>query len=336
MTVVKHIDLQKYRENLVVIMKTMGPARVMAVVKADGYGHGLVETARAASEAGVPILGVLDIESGLELRKAGIQTPAFAWLHSPSSDFQTAVRAGIELSINSIQELENVARVEGVAKVHLKLDSGLSRNGIRPEYWEALVKRAVALDNSDRIDLVAVWTHLSGTSQIDDRDALHVFDAAFEKAVELGFTGYRHVASSPAAFSLPEARYELVRIGVSAFGTSPIENVTAESLGLSCPMTVTAEVIAPETISIGFLHGYFSLLEGKASVAIGENLYRVTKIGPLASKIEAGEYEIGDTVRVFGDSNELAPTAEALCELVETVTDELFTGLKANSVTYTV
>ena len=334
MTVAKHVDLAKFRANLAKIMGVMAPARVMAVVKADGYGHGLVETARAATEAGVPILGVLDIESGLELRKAGIHTPAFAWLHSPSSDFQTAVRAGIELSVNSLQELENVARVNGIAKVHLKLDSGLSRNGTRPEGWEALVQRAVALDDKEQIDLVAIWTHLSGTSRETDHRQLAIFDDAFKLAIGLGFTGYRHVASSPAAFSLPESRYELVRIGVSAFGTSPIEGIASSALGLSCPMTLTAEVLAQETISIGFLHGYFSLLEGKAQVAIAGKLYKVLKIGPLASRIEAGEYQPGDTVVVFGDSNELAPTAENLCELVNTVTDELFTGLKANSTIY--
>jgi alanine racemase len=313
----------------------MQPARVMAVVKADAYGHGLVEVSKAAVEAGVAMLGVLDVETGLELRAAGIGATAFAWVHSPSTDFASAIAANIELSASNLGELERISMAPGIAKVHLKLDSGLSRGGTRIEDWDGLVRRAVELDTQNQIDLVAVWSHLSGTSKTDDEKALETFDAAVQRAFELGFTGYRHVASSPAAFALPESRYELVRIGVSAFGTSPLDGSSASTLGLECPMSVTAEVISPEIISIGFLHGYFSNLSGRAEVKIGDRRYRVIEVGPLASKVDAGSYEVGDEVLVFGGEMSGAPTAEELCELVSTVTDELFTGLKTNSVIYT-
>ena len=306
----------------------------MAVVKADAYGHGLVEISKAATEAGVQILGVLDIETGLTLRKAGVETTAFAWLHSPNSDFATAVLAGIELSAGSLTELEQIAKAPGRAQVHLKIDTGLSRNGCRPELWQQFATRAMELQRAGEIDVVAVWSHLSGTSKTDDEKALDLFEIALNQAKELGFTGYRHIASSPAAFGLESSRYDLVRIGVSAFGTSPIEGLKASELGLGTPMTLTAEVISEGVISIGFLHGYFSQLSGKAQVAIGDKLYTVLKVGPLASTIESGDYEPGDQVLVFGPENVLAPTAEALCELVDTVTDELFTGLKTNLTAY--
>lgn len=331
MTVIKEVNLAVYKKNLETIVKTMAPTRVMAVVKADGYGHGMVETARAATEVGIPILGVLDVESGIELRKGGISTTAFAWLHSPSTDFATAIRADIELSASNLLELNRIALAPGVAKVHLKLDSGLSRNGASADEWPELVKRAVSLDKQGEIDLVAIWTHLSGTSLEVDRDSLAKFDAAASQAEKLGFAGYRHAAASPASFAIPESRYELVRIGVSAFGTSPIDGRSAESFGLSSPMSLKASVLSPGVISIGFLHGYFSQLAGKASVLINGNHYSVEQIGPLASKIEVGEYQPGDEVFVFGGS---AIPAEEICALVGTVTDELFTGIKANSVTY--
>ncbi|MEY4397586.1 MAG: alanine racemase [Actinomycetota bacterium] len=334
MTVAKHVDLAAYVRNLKTIREQMQPARIMAVVKADAYGHGLVEVAKAAATAGINLLGVLDVETGLELRLAGVQTTAFAWVHSPSTDFEAAIRSNIELSASSLAELERIAMAPGMAKVHLKLDSGLSRGGTRIEDWDALVTRAVALDARDKIDLVAVWSHLSGTSKSADEASIALFDEATNRAFDLGFTGYRHIASSPAAFALPQSRYELVRIGVSAFGTSPIEGRKASSFDLECPMTVTAEVIAPQVISIGFLHGYFSKLSGKAKVLIGGRAYQVTQVGPLASKIEAGDYSEGDEVLVFGGEDTGAPTAEYLCELVETVTDEIFTGLKANSTIY--
>ena len=334
LSVTKHVDLEIYRENLRTVKATMAPAQVMAVVKADAYGHGLVEAARAATEAGCEILGVLDIETGLSLRKAGIETPAFAWLHSANSDFSSAVRLGIELSAGSVSELELIAKASGRAQVHLKIDTGLSRNGCRPELWESLVERAFELEKAGEIDVVAIWSHLSGTSNDDDIKALELFDASVAIARRLGFNGYRHIASSPAAFAMPESRYEMVRIGVSAFGTSPLSNVAASKLGLGTPMEVTAEVISNGVISIGFLHGYLSKLEGLAQVEINSKLYKVNKIGPLASSIETGDYEPGDAVRIIGSEVQLAPTAEALCELVDTVTDELFTGLKANLTTY--
>lgn len=332
MSVTKHVDLSVYRANLKLTIDTMKPARVMAVIKDDGYGHGLIETAKAAAEAGVEILGVLDIETGMAIRQAGLKIATFAWLFSPESDFGLAARAGIELSAGSLSELEAIGSAGSRPRVHLKLDSGLSRNGCRPELWTAFVTRAMELDRQGAISVVAIWSHLSGTSEKVDRESLEIFEAASKEARELGFVGYRHVASSPSAFGLPASRYDLVRIGVSAFGTSPAGNVTAKTIGLGSPMSVTAEVISEGLISIGFLHGYFSDLSQRSSVRIGGNSYRVLKVGPLASAVETGNYSPGDIVGIFGQDN--SPTAEELCDLVGTVTDELFTGLKTNSTVY--
>lgn len=334
MTVTKTVDLKHYRQNLERIAEIVAPARVMAVVKADAYGHGLIPVAKAAVQAGIEFLGVLDIETGLQLRAAGVEADCFAWLHSPQSDFAKAVLAGIELSAGSMVELNTIAAAPGRAQIHLKVDSGLSRNGCRIENWGELVTRAIELDQLGEIDLVAIWTHLSGTSQGADEESLRVFESATETARALGFKGYRHAASSPAAFSLPQSRFDLVRIGVSAFGTSPIDGVKSSELGLNIPMTLTAEVLSPKVISIGFLHGYFSQLAEKAKVEVGGKVYKVLKIGPLASEIESGDYQLGDVVTIFGSENLLAPTAEELCELVGTVTDELFTGLKSNLTAY--
>jgi alanine racemase len=331
MSVQKHVDLAVYRANLESITQAMAPAKVMAVVKADAYGHGLLEISKAAVESGIDMLGVLDIETGLELRKAGIKVPCFAWLHSPQSNFAAAVKFGIELSVSSLAELNTIGDVQGVAKVHLKVDTGLSRNGCRFELWPELVGAAMELQKIGKIDIVAVWSHLSGTSREEDLKALSLFEEASQIAVSGGFTGYRHIAASPAAYSLPESRYDLVRIGVSAFGTSPLAGVEAAKLGLESPMTLTAEVIDTGIVSVGFLHGYFSRLANRSKVLIGEKPYRVLEVGPLASRIESGDYLPGDEVIVFGGS---AMSAEEICNLAETVTDELFTGLKATSVSY--
>ena len=334
MTVTKNIDLAIFRENLAIAIREMSPAKVMAVVKADAYGHGLIQCASAAIEAGVEMLGVLDIETGLSLRNAGIEAPAFAWLHSPESNFLAAVRANLDLSVSSLEELESIAAVEGIAKLHLKIDTGLSRNGCRIENWPALVQKALELQRDGRVTVVALWSHLSGTSIAADEESLEAFERASEIAAGLGFKGYRHVAASPAAFGLPKSRFDMVRIGVAAFGTSPISGKKSSELALRSPMTLTAEVLSPGVISIGFLHGYFSSLAGKAKVTVNGQEFLVSKIGPLASRIEEGGYEIGDKVTVFADEATGATTAEELCELAATVTDELFTGIKANLITY--
>lgn len=334
MTLTKHIDLSIYRQNLRTTIESMAPAKVMAVVKADAYGHGLVECAEAAIAAGAEALGVLDIETGIALRKAGITAPAFAWLHSPESNFSEAVRAGIDLSVSSLTELEKIASVPGIARIHLKIDTGLSRNGCRIELWPELVRKSIELQKAGEVHVVAIWSHLSGASLSEDELSLSRFEDAHETAQSLGFRGFRHAASSPAAFSMPQSRFDMVRIGVAAFGTSPVDSKKASEFGLKSPMKVTAEVIAPQVISVGFLHGYFSALAGRAKVLIGEREFLVTEIGPLASKIEAGSYEIGDSVLVFADNSHGGESAESLCELVGTVTDELFTGLKSNLVSY--
>ena len=334
MTVTKVIDLEAYRQNLGTIVKRMAPAQVMAVVKADGYGHGLIETSKAAEASGVKILGVLDIETGLKIRKAGVSTALFAWLHSPQSNFQLAVRAGIELSVSSMAELNAISRVDGISKIHLKLDTGLSRNGCRIENWSELVSSAMAFQRKGSVSVIALWSHLSGTSLEDDSASLELFNRGSDMAMELGFSGYRHLAASPAAFSLPASRLDMVRIGVSAFGTSPMSGINSEELGLRNPMKVTTEVHSSGVISIGFLHGYFSNLAGKALVSIGGKKYRVLQVGPLASSIEPGDYHPGDEVIVVDDAPASEYSAEALSSLAGTVTDELFTGLKANLTTY--
>ena len=331
MTVQKLIDLAVYRRNLEHIVQTMAPARVMAVVKADAYGHGLIPISETAISAGIELLGVLDIETGLELRGAGVISATFAWLHSPQSNFDEAIEAEIELSASSLAELNSIAAAKGVAKVHLKIDSGLSRNGCRIEDWPELVSKAMELHRKREIDVVAIWSHLSGTSKDEDLKSIDKFVAAHRTAVNHGFNGYRHIAASPAAFSLPESRFDLVRIGVSAFGTSPVDGVAASEFGLQSPMSVCAQVIADGEISIGFLHGYFSSLSNRTRVVIGGQPYRVLEVGSLSSRIESGDYSLGDSVEVFGGK---AISAEELCKTVGTVTDELFTGMKADSVSY--
>lgn len=333
MSITKTIHLSIYKDNLMKIQKTMAPSKVMAVVKADAYGHGIEHVAKAASDIGIELLGTLDIESALILRESGILTPCFAWLHSPTSNFSRAISENIELSASSVEELNRIADA-GVAKVHLKVDTGLSRGGATASEWPKLTAVAGELAKQGRIHWVAVWSHLAGTSEASDLDSQKLFEAACEVANAHGFQGYRHLASSPGAFALPSTRYEMVRIGVSAFGTSPLDGVKASELGLGCPMQITTKVISEQKIGIGFLHGLFSNLSDKAWVSINGEKVHVRQIGHLESELSPGNYRVGDEVIVFGDGTNNAPTAEELCEMAGTITDEIFTGIKSEVSTY--
>jgi alanine racemase len=188
----------------------------------------------------------------------------------------------------------------------------------------------MALQDAGSIKVLAVWSHLSVTSKTDDLKALAVFEKASQIASELGFNGIRHLASSPPAFNLPETRFDLVRIGVSAFGTSPIEGKTAEQVGLEIPMTATTTVVGGSEIGVGYLNGYPKNLAGKAIVKLTGKKFKVIAVNELTSTIETGDYLIGDEVVIF--DSEL--TAEYLAEVSDTVTDEIFTALKPNSRTY--
>ena len=114
-------------ENVETLRAAIGPVDALAVVKANGYGHGAVPSARAAIEGGATWLGVVDLGEALELRQAGLTVPILTWLHDPGEDFATAVEHSIEVGVSSIEQVD--AAASAGATVHLKVDTGLSRNG---------------------------------------------------------------------------------------------------------------------------------------------------------------------------------------------------------------
>ena len=161
------IDLAAVRGNIRALRELVAPAQVLAVVKAEGYGHGAELVARAALEAGADWLGAADIDEALALRAAGIEAPLLAWLHGPEIDLSAALAAEIDLGVSSLTQLEQVAE-HGRGRVHLKIDTGLSRNGCAPEDWIALVTRAADLEAAGRLEVRGIFSHLSNTDPAED------------------------------------------------------------------------------------------------------------------------------------------------------------------------
>ncbi|HEY9323907.1 MAG TPA: alanine racemase, partial [Agromyces sp.] len=236
-------------------LRRLTQSDVIAVVKADGYGHGAVRAAVAALAGGATRLGVADIGEALALRRAGIDAPIVAWLHAPGADFSDAVASGVELGVSSFVQLQAAAAAAGgghPALVHLKLETGLSRNGIAPADQRLVFAEAARLERIGRLRVVGLFSHLSNTSVEDDRAAIRTFDAGVALAASLGVAPpLRHIAATNAAIDLPEARYGCVRLGIGIYGISPFHDRTSADLGLRPAMTLRAAVAAVRRVPAG-------------------------------------------------------------------------------------
>jgi len=246
------IDLRALSSNVRALKRMIGDAKFMAVVKADAYGHGAVECARAARDAGADWLGVCFIDEALELRRAGIDGPILAWLLSEDDDFVAAIESDIDLSVTSVAEFKRVeaafAAVGKPMRVHIELDTGLARAGAAPYEWEELFTLASA------VRVVSMWSHMANA----DTPLSPVYDsqrAEFERALELAASvgmapDLRHMANSAATLARQEFHYDMVRVGMAMYGVSPMAEADFP-FTLSPVMTLRAAVTKVRTVPAG-------------------------------------------------------------------------------------
>jgi alanine racemase len=258
------VDLSAIGHNIAVIAAHTTSA-VMAVVKADGFGHGLVPAADAALTHGATWLGVTSAAEALALRAAAIDAPTLTWLHGPDEDFGQLIAADIDISAVSPDQLDRIAAAaaeQGIpAHVHLKVDTGMSRNGAAPAEWPHLVATARAFEDQNLLRVRGVWTHLANADHPDDPSVtqqLRAFDGAAAIADAAGLRpDLRHVANSAAALAIPAAHYDMVRVGVACYGVEPIAGRTH---GLRPAMTLRARVImvrrVPAGTGVSYHHDY--------------------------------------------------------------------------------
>lgn len=238
------VDLAAIRHNVTVLKQHVG-VPLMAVVKADGYGHGMVQVARAAREAGAEWLGVATADEALALRAAGDDGPILCWLTVPGDDLRPVVDAGVEVSAYTVAELERLPRH---AKVQLKIDTGLSRGGATREEWPALVRRATEWD------VTGIWSHFASSEDqanpVNDEQQ-KLFEEALEIAADAGLRPtWRHLSNSGAILLRPQARYDLVRAGLAMYGLDPAPGRSPD-LGLVPAMTVRANLALAKKVSAG-------------------------------------------------------------------------------------
>jgi alanine racemase len=323
------VDLAAFAHNVRTLAALVAPARTMLAVKADAYGHGMLPLARTALESGADSLAVLEIQAGLELREAGVTAPLFAWLHGVRSDFGAAIAADIQLGVSAMWQLEEILRA-GHGRIHLKVDTGLHRNGANPEDWPELVTAAVEAQEAGLVTIEAIWSHLADASPEDDAEALTRFHDAVAVARSLGCDPpLLHLAASSAGIREPDARFGLVRFGIAAYGISPFDDESGRELGLVAPMTIRGPVTAVReglaTVGIGSQDGIQPPAIGQAQALIrGERRDIATlTIDSLAIDVTGMDAAVGDDVILFGSGEHGEPTAEEWAAWAGTIGDEI-------------
>ena len=247
--------------NNIALIKNDTSAEILAVVKADAYGHGLVPIAKCAIKSGASWLGVALLEEALTLRESGVTAPLIAWLTPPSADFKAAIDSNIDLSIPSLKHLELVvAAGKAVGKrprVHIEVDTGMSRGGLLGEWQEFLI----AIEGAD-VEVIGFWSHFARADEPDEianEKQLQEFEAKLSELREKGINPkYVHFANSAATLTNPTSHNDIIRLGISMYGLSPDVNTlgSSQSLNLEPAMTLKAEVHLVKRVPAGSPVGY--------------------------------------------------------------------------------
>ena len=253
------VDLGAIRANVRRLRDLVGPGvEMMSVVKADGYGHGMIPAARAARSGGASWLGVATLDEALALREAGDEGRVLTWLSVPGEEYADAVAAGVDVTAYTRAELAEIVAGAAVAgrraRVQLKVDTGLSRGGATLGEWSGLVGAARTAEQAGTIRVTGVWSHLACSDDpehpANDRQERR-FHAALETAERAGLRPeVRHLANSAAAILRPSARLDLVRCGIATYGLEAAPGRT-DHVGLTPAMTVRAELALTKSVAAG-------------------------------------------------------------------------------------
>lgn len=359
------VDLGAIRRNVeklcdAVAAHTDGPA-VMVVVKADGYGHGLFGSARAARAGGATWLGVADREEALDLRAEGDTGRMLAWLGMPGEDYAPLVEADVDVAAYTVHQLEEVvagAKAAGrTARVHLKVDTGLSRGGSPRSAWPALVKAARKAELEGHVKVAGIWSHFACSDE-PEHPSNDLQEEAFEEALAIAERAglepeVRHLANSAAALLRPSSWYDLVRFGIAAYGLSPAPRMTSiEDLELEPAMAVHARAAMTKDLAPGdsVSYGHTFTAERPMRVALvplgyGDGIPRhASSLGPVHIRGVRGRIlgrvcmdqfvaeaprgtVAGDEVVLFGPGTSGEPTAQDWADACGTISYEIVTRM---------
>jgi alanine racemase len=358
------IDLEAFATNIEVLRAHVAPTAVMVVVKADAYGHGMVECARVAREAGAAWLGVATPEEALALRAAGDRGRVLAWLYGPRTDLGPLVAADVDLSAQSPEQIARIADSAGIlglrARVHLKIDTGLSRNGATADDWPAVCAAARHAEQLGRLEVVGLWSHLAaadepGAASVAEQQL--AYEAAYAVARTTGLTpGLRHLSNSAGALLLPQQDFDLVRVGIAAYGIDPDVGVAARAgVRLRPVMRLRAQLANVKVVQRGAgvsyghtWHAERPTLLGLVPLGYGDGIPRhagnTGEVGrggaraPIRGRICMDQFvidlgdpsagaEVGEEITLFGPGDHGEPTAADWAEWCGTIGYEIVTRI---------
>ena len=352
------VDLGAIRANVAELKRRAGDAGVMAVVKADAYGHGLVPSAQAAVEGGASWLGVTVIEEALALRAAGISARILAWIGIPGEPWADAIDADVDLSVNApwtVAEIATAAVARGTtARIQLKADTGLGRGGATAPDWAALVDAVLREEAAGTVKVVGIWSHLAYADApghptvARQREA---FRDAIAYAERKGLRPeVRHLANSAATLTSTETHYDLVRPGLAVYGLSPVPEVaSADALGLRPAMTLRAAVALTKRVAAGqgVSYGHTYVTDRPTTLALipigyadgvpphasnggpvqiaGERRTVAGRVCMDQFVIDVGDLDVaaGDEVVLFGPGDRGEPTAQDWAVAAGTISYEI-------------
>jgi alanine racemase len=343
------IDLGAYSRNLAFLKERLAPAELMAVVKDDAYGHGLDRIIPVALAEGIVRFAVLDIETGIQVRAlvGDRNIQLFAWLFEAKADFSAARAAGIDFGVSQLDVLEAVACAGGdePARVHLKIDTGLHRNGASVSAWPTLVNRAAELTRAGLIDVVGVWSHIGEASDAEDEKSRVIFEDAIHTAVNAGLhIRQRHLAASAASFERQSFRYDFARVGGFTYGVAPGDGISPANLGLEPVMTARAHVERIEhlkgqthaVVNAGAVDGIpdwttRSLESPRTAIAgfevvVANVRVPVVEVGLHNIRIDISDVSgvvVGSVVTLFGSHLAGAPVLQEWADALGTVGEEI-------------
>jgi alanine racemase len=354
------VDLDAIAHNVRLLREHAGSAQVMAVVKADGYGHGAVQVGRAALAAGAAELGVATIGEALALRSEGISSPVLAWLHPPGADFGPALQADVQIAVSSLRQLgellEAVERTGRRATVTVKVDTGLSRNGVSATEYPQMLPALRRAQADGALRLRGIMSHLvhgdDPANQFNDLQAQRLTDMvakAKEQSVSFEIV---HLCNSPAAMTRPDLAFDMVRPGIAVYGQTPIpergDMGLRPAMTLKCPVALVRSVRAGDGVSyghtwiaerdtnlallpVGYADGVFRMLSGRIDVLInGRPRRSVGRICMDQFVVDLGPGELdvaeGDDAILFGPGTQGESTAQDWADLLGTINYEVVTS----------
>lgn len=348
------INVENLRENFRNIKSlTKEGTKVCAVVKANAYGHGSVQVAKILIEEGADYLAVASEGEGIELRQAGIKTPILCLGYVPEVVYEEAIANELDITIYSLEAAEKLSkeavRLGKNARVHIKLDTGMSRLGFQVE--DATADAIENIAGMPGIELVGVFTHFAKADEKDKTFTDHQYSGYMKIVSEVEKRGIqipiKHVCNSAGTMDMPQYHMDMVRPGIILYGLYPSDEVMKERLALKPVMTfkasvshvkdleagrgigyglryVTDKTTRIATMPIGYADGFTRMLSGKISVKVNGTIVPV--VGNICMdqsmlNVDAVETKVGDEVIIFGEDSDAR--VERLAQALGTINYEI-------------